>query len=404
MNEIKRYTITKATSGHYAGEFYPTFYFEDESIRPKRVFSLHGSKKKVEAKAEIYMKENNERVKLLNASMGKLTDEKHQSKKISDLLDQYIKYSTEELKLRESTMIEKKGVIENVIKPFYGDKVLGELTEELMHEYLRYCNNQKSRKGMNGKIEGQQLSSRRIQKFWEHNKAFISWLKNQRYINSDPAANVKRPKSENMTVAQYWKKEEFKSFLEVIPVDSQDRALFLLAFLTGMRQGEILGLTWADINFKDNEIIIDKQYNTKTQKVDRTKTKDSIRKTKFPEVVKKELLSLKNRFEDYYGMNESRMKSLPVFTNGALEHYSGKTLSNHFRTYILDANVKKIKFHELRNSFITNAIDSGIPVDVVAGMVGHKDVMTTLNVYKCTTDRHTELALETINDFSSDIL
>ena len=178
----------------------------------------------------------------------------------------------------------------------------------------------------------------------------------------------------------------------------------MLVFLTGMREGEALGLTWADVDFENNEIKIEKQFNTKTHKVESPKTKSSNRKTKFPKVVKDELILLKQKAREYYRMSDQRLLSFPVFTNGKLEHLSGKTVSNHMTKYILQSNVKKIKFHELRNSFITNAIDSGISPDVVAKMVGHSKVTTTMDIYKCTTDKHKEQALEIIDEFSADLL
>lgn len=399
MSKIKNFKVKKIKSGKYKGKFLPTFYFEDETIRPKRVYALAGKERETQDKAEIYKYEHNQKEDAYGLESCGIASPDMKYKLISDLLDEYILYLKNEKHVKETTIIDKRIVIENVIKPFFEDKVLAQLDEEIMREYLNYCYNQKNRKVQNGE-ESRKLSPRRIQKFWEVIKSFINWMIKRKYITADPTRDIARPKSNNLTVSKYWKIEEFKQFLSVIPCDSQDRALFLLAFLTGMRKGEVLGLTWSDIDFENDDIKIDKQFNDKIHRVDTTKTSESVRITKMPTVVKEELLRLKNRMIDYYGMTEGRLNKMPVFMNHKFEHYPSRTLATHMTNYIAAANVKKIKFHELRNSFITNAIDNGIPVDVIADMVGHKDVMTTLNIYKCTTSKHKTQAKHKIDDFA----
>lgn len=402
MSKIVRFTVHKVLKGDYKGKYYPTFYFEDSSIRAKRVFSLAGKEADTIDRATIYMMEHNEREEALENFVDGIANPEMQFKPIVELLDEFLLYQKNVKGSKETTIIDLKGVIDPIMKPFYGDKVLSQIDEKMMQDYLTHCNNQKNRKVNNGPTS-KELSPRRKEKFWEVNKEFINWLMKRKYILSDPTKDIERPKSKPLAPPQYWKFEEFKQFISVIPEDSQDRALFLLAFLTGMRKGEILGLTWNDIDFKNDDIIIDKQFNSKIRKIDTPKTSDSVRKTKLPEIVKFELLKLRDSIKGHYGMTEERIKKLPVFTNKKFEHYPSKTLDNHMKDYVMASGVKKIKFHELRNSFITNSIDGGIPVDTIADMVGHRDVMTTLGVYKVTTTRHKENAKKCIDDFAASL-
>ena len=405
MSRIVKFRVAKCNTNdkRYKGKHYPVFYFEGDEKNGKRMFSMaKRTKADVEADAKLYVEAHNREYEILDAINTGIAVEGMEQKPIVELLDEYL----DSLKLRnlkEATIIEKRGVINNVIKPFYGDKMLCELSEKMMVDYKLYCNNQKSRKVTNN-MGVAPLSSRRIQKFWEINKTFVNWLREEKnYITKDPMDDIKRPKARNMNVSKYWKAEEFDRFLEVIPKDSQDVALFLLAFLTGMREGEILGLTWADIDFDNSDVKIEKQFNTKTHKIETPKTESSHRKTKIPDIVLDELRKLKERTKEYYFISDKKLQTIPVFTNGRLENLSGKTVSNHMTKYILESNVKKIKFHELRNSFITNSIDSGISPDVVAEMVGHAKVTTTMDIYKCTTDVHKEQALDVINEFASQL-
>lgn len=405
MSKIVKVEVpkTKCTANNkYNGMYYPIMYFEDSNLPSKRIFALAGkSRNKVILDAEKYAEEHNrkeEAMDMLNKGIAKKGMER---KPISELLEEYMAgFKVDNLK--EPTIREKRTVINNTIKPFYGDKVLCELSNEMMAEYKLYCMTQKNRKMSD--MDTGQLSSRRIQKFWEINKTFINWLKKKKYIIEDPTEGIKRPQAQNESVSQYWKMDEFKKFMEVIPTNSQYRALFLLAFFTGMREGEILGLTWGDVDFKNNEVKIEKQFNTKTHQVDTPKTKTSQRKTKIINIVKDELISLKEQYKEYYTVSDKKLMSLPIFTNGKLEHLSAKTVSNRFKAYIEKSGVKKIKFHELRNSFITNSIDNNVPVDVVSKMVGHSKVTTTMDIYKCTTDKHKEEALDTLNKYATSFM
>ena len=400
----KRIVKCEVKDSKYFGKYYPVFYYEDKSISPKRMFALAEDKqRKAEMAADLHMEKHNKRYDEAQSVDTGIAREGMEDVTIAELLDEYLD-SLKLNNLKEATIIEKRGVINNVIKPFYGSKLLCELSPELIADYKIYCMSQKNRK-MTNDLDAPKLSDRRIQKFWEINKTFINWMKNdKKYIKVDPVGEIKRPTVRDKSVAKYWKKEEFAEFYKAIPEDSQDRALFLLAFLTGMREGEILGLTWDDVNFENDEVKIEKQYNTKIHKVDTLKTNSSIRKTKFPEVVKIELMKLKERIKNHHNINEQRLTNMPIFTNGKLEHLSAKTVHNHMTKYILESNVKKIKFHELRNSFITNAIDNRIHPDVVSKLVGHAKVTTTMDVYKCTTDVHAEEARVALDDFSADLL
>lgn len=405
MAKIIDFKTSKCNDGYYKGKYYPTFTFEkDAKMRPLRLFQLANEKEAtVKKAARKYMEAHNEKEEKLLAVDSKLVNPVYKNKLIIDLIEQFIYEKNIEMQWKESTLIDKQAMANLVLKPFYGEMKLAQLTNEKMHEFVKFCYDRRITKIINGKIESKPLSSRRIQKYWEINQAFVNWLQEKGFIYFNPTKHVKRPKAKKVKTSQYWKKDEFKRFLEVIPYESQDRTLFKLAFLTGMRQGEILGLTWNDIDFKNNNINIDKQYNSKTQKVEYPKTDESVRVTKLPETVKNDLIKMRTNFLEYYGVNEYVLKEIPVFTNGKFEHYSAKTLSNHMTTYIKDSGVNKIKFHQLRNSFITNSIDNQISPDVVASMVGHKNVETTMNIYKCTTELHKDNAREKIDQFAEDI-
>lgn len=403
MKKIIEIKIKKCNKGYYKKMYYPAFYFNPGAKRRAlRVFAL-ASKNKNEAmkSAMIFMNNYNGRISLLQEN--KYINPDYADVYVCNLIHQFLFEMSIEKQWKETTCIDKQNLCKKVMFPFYKKMQLGEITKEKMHEYLRYCHKQKNRKVINGKIKETKLSSRRIEKYWQINRSFILWLEVNDYIYFDPTKYIQPPKSKKSMPSQYWTKEEFKRFLSVIPQDSQDYTLFKLAFLTGMRQGEILGLTWRDIDFESNNVIIDKQYVSKTKKVDYPKTEDSVRITKIPETVKRDLLKLKTDVLEYYGISESRLKKLPIFTNGKGEHYPSKTLSTHMKFYIKESGVKKICFHELRNSFITNSIDNHITPDVVASMVGHKNIETTMNIYKCTTEKHKEMACDILNKFSEDI-
>ena len=141
----------------------------------------------------------------------------------------------------------------------------------------------------------------------------------------------------------FWMQEEFNAFLETVSDKPETRMAFLLLYWTGMRIGELLALTYNDINLEEKTISINKSYQ-------RLKGKDMITQPKTPKSIRVITMPdfLAEEFREYcshlYGI--MKKERLFRFTKSHMEHCMA--------TGIERSGVKRIRLHDLRHSHARN--------------------------------------------------
>ena len=143
---------------------------------------------------------------------------------------------------------------------------------------------------------------------------------------------------------------------------------FMLLYWTGMRLGEVLALTPADIDFEDKTIRINKTYNTKEKKNGPTKTYASTRTISVPDFL---LADIKDYMNSVYGL--TKHDRLFQVTKYYMEHEKERALKN--------SGIEHIRIHDLRHSHCALLFEMGIAPLEVKERLGHKNIETTLNVY-----------------------
>jgi len=181
-------------------------------------------------------------------------------------------------------------------------------------------------------------------------------------IIKNPAAVVDRPKAETKEML-YWNEEESHKFLEAAKTDRYYHA-FLLALTTGMRQGEILGLSWADVDTKRRTISVRQTLDHYGKQIDQgTKTISGMRSIGIDKTTAAELDALKHRF------NEERMANKDIYNEKFQlvistklgSPLSPRNLNRSFERIVNKINdaiaegedkLKKIRFHDLRHTHV----------------------------------------------------
>ena len=155
--------------------------------------------------------------------------------------------------------------------------------------------------------------------------------------------------------------------------------LFLLELTTGMRRGEILALKWRDLNLKPGELHISRQVLKVNGKVliSTPKTKSSNRKILLPPEMLELLAALKTRTDSEWIFPSPLDLTQP-------RHPSA--ISHRFQKILERANCKRVRFHDLRHTFATMALENGMDIKTLSAMIGHVSAETTLNIYSHITD------------------
>lgn len=177
-----------------------------------------------------------------------------------------------------------------------------------------------------------------------------------------------------------WSDAELNAFLAV----AKDRPLYpvyMLAITTGIRRGEILALTWRDIDLVTGEITIDKQL-TPDREIKKPKTAGSKRKVFAPAEVVEILKTHREKQRAWLdALGKPININLPAFTSDTGTYYFPRNVLRDFKVACQQASVPVICLHDCRHLYVSLAIDAGISLKTIQSEVGHSKLSTTTDTY-----------------------
>ncbi|GLX68322.1 tyrosine-type recombinase/integrase [Paenibacillus glycanilyticus] len=278
-------------------------------------------------------------------------------------------FTDKKTKIQPSTYSTYKWLIDKYIIEYLGNIELSKLTPMILQRFYNELSNAGN------------IVPENIQKI--HSLINNSLKRAERWglLNRNVAALVDRPKSVKKEI-EVWSLEEAKQFLKVALEDRLYIA-FLLAVTTGMRQAEILGLRWKDVNFEDSSISVIQtlSHDGKTLKIG-TKTKSGMRKVHLP------LESIQHLMKHKRIVERERSQNGPLYENNDLIVCTSfgtpiipRNLMRTFYRLIKTADVKKIRFHDIRHTHATLLLMQGVNPKIVAERLGHSDIRMTLDTY-----------------------
>lgn len=244
------------------------------------------------------------------------------------------------------------------------------------------------KKGNNGSKTKKPLSGKTI---LEHHRLLRAMLHKAVYwqlIVSNPAERVQPPKARKPKRKSY-DDEQTKILLENLEQlsieDTKYKVAIILTVFTGVRLGELMGLEWQDVDFKNGIISINRssQYLSDMGVFTKVlKTESSIREIAIPEFIISLLGEYKLWYEEQksiYGELWTNSDRLFVQSNGKPMHPS--TISKWFVKYVGQIGLPVINFHGLRHTNASLLVAQNIDIAIISARLGHAQISTTLNFY-----------------------
>ena len=167
--------------------------------------------------------------------------------------------------------------------------------------------------------------------------------------------------------AEIWTLEEYEKFSEQLQDKPMFYYIFEVFFWSGIRLGELLGLTKEDVSLEEGTLSVKASYKTQTRKMGKPKTKNSKRTIYIPQFLVEELAEY---METLYGLSE-KDRIFPT---------SKTTLHKKLKEASEKAGLKKITIHGFRHSHISMLMDgvSCASVMDISQRAGHKKPSTTM--------------------------
>lgn len=276
-------------------------------------------------------------------------------------------------RLRESTMQNKEYLINTRVLPFFRDLPINKITAAHV------------RKWQAGLLDAD-LAATYIKTIHNQVSAIFNYACRYYGLPENPArvaGSIGKKKAGSM---KFWTVEQFNKFIVCVEKFPARVGLSTL-FWTGMRIGELLALTPADVDLDARKISITKSYQflQGREVVTEPKTPKSKRTIEIP-------VKLASLLQSYIATLYEPTPEDRLFP------YNKSWFHRQMQQGCEAAGMEKIRLHDLRHSHASMLINMGYPVLLVSERLGHEDVQTTLQTYSHLYQKTSSEAVQKMDD------
>jgi integrase len=197
-------------------------------------------------------------------------------------------------------------------------------------------------------------------------------------VKVNPVQDIDLPKASKVEMV-IWDQEDVELFLSLRTDKNRGKyyIAILMALFTGMRKGEILGLTWDSIDFDNNVIFIKQILESDGSKLSKKTKSKKFRQVLIPDLLKYELILYKKFQKNNSSCNPDNL----VFCTTRGKRVIPSTLNDVLNSICAKYDLPRMKFHDLRHTHATMLLKENVNIKVIQERLGHSRASTTLDIY-----------------------
>lgn len=211
-------------------------------------------------------------------------------------------------------------------------------------------------------------------------------------IKDNPMIGAQKPKEPELDEMETYTEEEVSLLFEALQDEPQKfNAMIVLAFTTGMRRGELLGLEWEHVDLEGGLLEVKQSIAMRIAgipEIKSPKNKSSKRLISLPVPVIEQLRELQSATikerENLSDLQRGDGHTF-VFCNEFGESYAPKTFSDWWRSFhkriLSKLDLKYIRFHDIRHTSASLLINQNVHAKIISKRLGHAKIGTTMNIY-----------------------
>ncbi len=257
------------------------------------------------------------------------------------------------------------------LNPAFGGSLLTQITPQHVQGFLAKC------------LQEKHLSPKTTNSVLITLKTIFKHARQWDLVRDNPADPIRPVRTEPKEMA-FLHPDEIPPLLK--HADEPYRTLFLMAILTGMRRGEILGLQWGDIDWHSNLIHVRRTlyYHTKEELVGqedtqkwRFSTPKSLKSNRTIEMSPR----LREALELHRLISPRSSYDLVFCTPQGKPLHAENMVKREFLPALSRAGLRRVRFHDLRHTYTTLLLAQGVNVKLIQAQLGHASIQTTLDRY-----------------------
>ena len=289
--------------------------------------------------------------------------------------------------IRDSTLKGYEEYVESYIKPALGEKPIAFLTTAQIQKF--YNNLKKNGRINNRHIYGNGLSDASVVRIHGVLHEAMDMAVKAHILSKNPTNGTTVPKAMKKEM-QVLTDEQLDVFMQIINTEEHWRDFFYTELTTGLRRGEICGLKWSDFDEMEGKLNINRSIEVKNGIITEGQTKTGKGKRSFylPISTANVLRERKKKAKNEWIFNDPLRPDFPVAPPAAYRK---------MKELLEKANLPSIRFHDLRHTFATHALTSGVDAKTLSGILGHTNASFTLDTY-------THVTTDIVGNFMNDIL
>ena len=266
------------------------------------------------------------------------------------------------LNIREHTFASYECHVRRNLKPFFGNTKVTRINYNSITKFVAH-------------EDGRGASIHHIRKSLVLLSGIMKYAVRQRFIDSNPVHEVEKPKGRSRHKSSdeidVFRPDEIRQFLDYVE-GLKYKTLFMLATMSGARQGELLGLMWSDIDWYNSQLFIRRTFQH--GRFYEPKSTTSRRKIDLGPTVMAKLRKWKLACPpsdlDLVFPSDS---GTPLDKNNLVQR--------HYDPALRRAGLRRIRFHDLRHTFASLLIAQGEHPKYIQSQMGHSSINVTMDIY-----------------------